>query len=312
MAVSVVLPIYNAENEIDECLEMILGQTLTSLEVICVDDGSTDGTAARLEWWATRDPRIRVIRQENGGAGAARNAGLAMARGEYLSFLDVDDYYRRGMLERAYDVSVKNNLDILVFRSDEFYPESGRYASIPWTITSRLLPQSDVFRATDVKKDVFKLFVGWTWDKLFKTSFVRENKLLFQELRTTNDMFFTFSSLIAANRIKAIDDVLVHHTKSGGTLSATREKSWDCFHRALCALRGQLKDRSLYERFERDFINYCVHAILWNVETLKEPSRTKLICALQDNWLEELGILQHEKSYFYHQDEYRRLCQLTA
>lgn len=308
--VSVIIPMYNAEENVSRCLEEVLGQTLRNLEVICVDDGSIDGTADLLDQWAARDSRIKVLHQENGGAGAARNAGLAIARGVYLSFLDVDDRFRSSMLERAYSVAREADLDVVVFRADHFYPEEGRYDSIPWSITERLLPSKRPFAGLDVERDVFKLFVGWAWDKLFKASFVKDNGLRFQEIRTTNDLLFTFSSVVKAERIDVIHDVLVHHVKSSGTLSVTREKSWNCFYRALCALRDQLKSWGLYERFERDYLNYCIHAILWNVSTLAEPTRAKLIEMLSSDWVEDLGIMGHGDSFYYHKKEYEQLRQL--
>lgn len=310
--VSVIIPMYNAEDVLSRCLEDVVAQTLQDIEIICVDDGSTDATPAMLDLWAGKDNRIRVIHQPNGGAGAARNAGLSLARGEYLSFLDVDDLFRNTMLERAYRAACKSDLDIIVFRSDEHYPESNRYASIPWTIVERLLPPKMPFAGTEVAADIFNLFIGWAWDKLFKASFVRENGLKFQELRTTNDLLFTFSSVVKAQRIGVMHEVLIHHVKSEGSLSVTREKSWDCFYRALRALRDQLCAWNMYDRFERDFINYCVHAILWNVDTLAEPTKTLLLRKLASEWVAELGILGHERRYFYNKKEYERLLGLIG
>ena len=97
--VSVILPVYNGETYLSECLDAILGQTLKEIEVICVNDGSTDRSPEILREYAARDSRIRVIDQENTGAGAARNNGMAQARGEYLSFLDADDFFEPQMLE---------------------------------------------------------------------------------------------------------------------------------------------------------------------------------------------------------------------
>lgn len=305
--VSVIIPMYNAEAELSRCMEDIVGQTLGSIEIICIDDGSADGTPVLLDAWAMRDARIKVIRQENRGAGAARNAGLAVARGEYLSFLDVDDLFRSTMLERAYRVAKAEDLDIVVFRSDEYYPQSDRYASIPWTITERLLPPEAPFAGTDVETGVFNLFVGWAWDKLFKASFIRENHLMFQEIRTTNDLLFVFGSIAKAQRIDVMHEVLVHHAKGEDSLSATREKSWDCFYWALCALREQLKAWDLFGRFERDFVNYCVHAVLWNFDTLADPTRSCLLQALSDGWASDLGITCRDESYFYNKREYDRL-----
>lgn len=310
--VSVVLPIYNAEKYILDSLGSLLSQTLRNIEVICVDDGSTDKTSIILDELAAQDERIVAIHQKNGGAGAARNAGIAVARGRYLSILDADDWFQPNMLERAYGVALAQNLDIIAFRSDEYYPETKEYKPIPWTIHEELLPTQCPFAGTDVERDVFKLFVGWSWDKLFRTDFIREEGLLFQEIRTTNDMRFVFSAIIKAQRIGILDDVLVHHRKDIGSLSVTREKSWGCFYEALISLRQQLQDWGLYERFEQDFINYCVHASLWNVRTLAEPTKTLLKERLAAEWYDELGVTFHDEHYFYNKSEYRSFLQILG
>ena len=99
--VSVIVPVYNAQSHLRQCLDSIMGQTLREIEILCVDDGSTDGSAQILEEYKGCDPRLHVIMQENIGAGAARNRGLAEASGEYLSFLDADDFFEPDMLECA-------------------------------------------------------------------------------------------------------------------------------------------------------------------------------------------------------------------
>ena len=91
--VSVVIPVYNAEKYLCECLDSAAGQTLRDVEILCIDDGSTDNSAAVVAQYIKKDPRIRLIRQENSGSGAARNRGIRTARGEYIAFLDADDFY---------------------------------------------------------------------------------------------------------------------------------------------------------------------------------------------------------------------------
>ena len=99
--VSVILPVYNVGKYLRQCMDSIVGQTLQEIEVICIDDGSADDSPQILQAYAKKDPRIKVVCQQNQGAGAARNRGLSMARGEYLSFLDSDDFFETNMLEKA-------------------------------------------------------------------------------------------------------------------------------------------------------------------------------------------------------------------
>lgn len=309
--VSVIIPVYNAQQYICQCLDSLLNQTLEDIEIICVDDESTDDTGNILLNYAEKDNRIKVIQQPNGGAGAARNTGMKYAGGKYLSILDSDDFYRPQMLEKAYLQAERDNADIVVYRCDNFNHSTGKYTTNNYSVNKSLLPDHMPFAGIDVEKDIFKLFVGWSWDKLFKTEFVMENKLLFQEQRTTNDMLFVFSAIVKAERIAVIDDVLVHHREAEGTLSVTRERSWHCFYDALIALKQQLIEWNLLERFRQDYINYCVHFSLWNLNTLAEPTRKLLYNKLREEWFENMGVLNYDIIYFYNKYEYWQFINLT-
>jgi len=120
-SVSVVIPAYNVEAYLGECLDSVLGQTLQKIEVICVDDGSTDGTAGIMAAYARQDKRVRTVSQKNAGQSAARNKALALAQGEYVYLLDSDDYIERDALEILYAESKKHALDVLYFDADSFF-----------------------------------------------------------------------------------------------------------------------------------------------------------------------------------------------
>ena len=110
--VSVILPVYNVSDYLRQCMDSIVGQTLKDIEIICVDDGSTDDSLAILKEYEAKDQRVKVIQQANAGAGAARNKGLEIATGEYLSFLDSDDFFEPDMLEKAIPKRKKKNWQI--------------------------------------------------------------------------------------------------------------------------------------------------------------------------------------------------------
>ena len=113
--VSVVLPIYNVEKYLDRCIESVVGQTYKNLEIILVDDESPDGCPKKCEDWAKRDKRIKVIHKENAGLGYARNTGIENATGEYFCFFDSDDYVEKDTIEKAYDISKKQDCDMALF-----------------------------------------------------------------------------------------------------------------------------------------------------------------------------------------------------
>ena len=304
-AVSVIIPAWNASPYLHQCLDSVISQTLTDIEIICVDDGSTDDTSDILCEYAEKDTRISVIRQENRGAGAARNNALKYAKGKYLSFLDADDFFEPEMLEKSFEAAEKHGADVVVFGCDFYSESSGRFRSCPNSINRLILPPGEIFSLKDIRKDAFRLFFGWAWDKLIRTDLVLENSLTFQEQRTTNDMLFVFSALVLSERINVLSELLAHHRRVKTSLSVTREASWDCFFNALIALKKQLLALGLFPRFEQDYINYALHFSLWHLNSLKEPAYSCLYRKMRSEWFDSIGICTYPPEKFYNRHEYR-------
>lgn len=305
--VSVIVPVYNVENYLRQCLDSIVNQTLKNIEIICVDDSSTDRSKDILKEYSQKDKRIKVVTQPNKGAGAARNNGLSIATGKYLSFLDSDDFFEPDMLEAAYNKAEEDKADFVVFKSDQYYTEENRYAEVAWTLREKEIPPYTPFNHRQMTDNIFKVFVGWAWDKLYNREFVLENHLLFQEQRTSNDLLFVFSAVAIAKRISVVKRVLAHQRRDAkDSLSKTRENSWHCFYDALIALRDRLVSEGLYREVEKDYINYALHFSLWNINTLAEPTKTMLIDKMKKEWFEELGIKGKTEDYFYNKKEFKQ------
>lgn len=312
--VSVIIPVYNVEKYLEQCLSTVANQTLKEIEIICVDDGSTDSSLKIANSFAEKDSRFIVVSQENGGAGAARNNGLRRARGKYLSFLDSDDFFEETMLEEAYNCAEAHSADFVVFKSDQYYDDTKEYKSVNWTLRYAEIPPYQPFSRRAMTDNIFKVFVGWAWDKLYNRQWVLDNNLWFQEQRTSNDMLFVFSATAIAKRIACVgaDKVLVHQRRdSSDSLSKTREKSWDCFYKALIALRDRLVAEGIYNEVEKDYINYALHFSLWNLNTIAQPTYDKLRDKLVNEWWKELGIDGKPAAYFYMKKEYEQYQKIT-
>lgn len=305
--VSVILPVYNTEKYLPECLDSIINQSLSDIEIICIDDGSTDKSLQILKEYAEKDKRIVLLEQKNSGAGIARNKGMEAAKGKYLSFLDSDDFFEQEMLEKAYIKCEEENADFCVYRSKRFDDKTHGYESIPWTIKERYLPEVIPFKAGDADKYIFQVFNGWAWDKLYNREFVIKTGLKYQGLRTTNDAFFVFMANVEAKCISIIDEVLAYHRVNTGTsLSVTREKSWDCCYQAMDAIKKELKARNKYSQFQQSYINWALHFCLWNVKTLNGNAKKELLKALQKSLFRELEITGKSHDYFYDKNEYKQ------
>ena len=311
--ISVIISVYNTAPFLKQCLNSIVNQTLTNIEIICVDDSSEDGSYDILQEFAAADKRVIVVRQEHAGAGKARNTGLAMAKGKYLSILDSDDYFEQDMLECAFKAAEENHAQIVIYRADFFNQSSYNFEPCSYSIIPSMLPENNPFSAREIADHIFNIGCGWAWDKLFRRSFVEESGIRFQEIRTSNDMLFVFFLYSRAESIYFLDRLLVHQRiKASQSLSVTREKSWNNFYLALTALQGRLKADGSYELFRHSFVNWALNFSLWHIDTLPKIYSKKLISKCRDEYFAKLDIPFHEKDYFINSTEYERMLKIMS
>lgn len=312
--VSVIIPVYNAEKYLDNSLGQIINQSLKEIEIICVDDGSTDGSLEMLNQFASRDSRIRVIPQENTNAGAARNRGLAVARGEYLSFLDADDMFELNMLERAYCNAQKNGAEIVIYRSDSYNELTGVYEAARWTVHEELLPNKDVFSNQEVK-DLFNAFAGWAWDKLYKREFVLENGLRFQEQKWINDRFFVTCALAKARRIAFLNELLVHkRINNVGALTADffTAGKWEYWINALLRIKEQLCDWRLYQENKKNYISFSAFYVIWLLDkAIGDAKFEAFYTIVKEQYLLALGLYDSNPCDYYDTQNYYEIMQIT-
>lgn len=301
VSVSVVMPVHNGEGYLRDCLDSVIGQTLRDIEIILVDDGSTDRSLAILDAYAAKDSRITVLHQECSGAAPARNKGISIASGRYLSILDSDDIFEPKMLERMLNRAEKTEAQIVICRCDGFEDGTGKPIPMAWSVIDEYVPQKSVFSREELGDALFFFCQGWAWDKLYLTSFVREQKLEFQDLRSSNDLLFTFLSLAVAKRITLASGVFVHQRRGrDSSISRTRERRCDCFYHALLGLHGELFKRGIQEETQKAFLNLCVHLSMWHFNTLSShrDSFFFLYDKLQNEYFPALGIGEQPVDYF--------------
>lgn len=283
-AVSVIMPVYNGERYLRECLDSVVNQTLKNIEIICVDDGSTDGSLSILREYASQDPRITILAQENLHAGVARNAGLTVARGEYLSFLDCDDKIKPS----AYETLVKcieENKDDLVLCGWNFIANNPADQS---GCSSNYLNFSGKVNLTDnVKKNMnFEI-----WNKLFKRYLVDSNDIKFSSAHFGEDVVFTFQYLMYCKSIFFLNEQLylyrIHNTGLMGQLYASTKifdgtKSW-------VHLSELLRNRPDLCEQHMDFFAFRINSHLnWSNKWFKAEAEFT-------NWLEyiRMNIVQY-------------------
>jgi len=308
--------VYNTREYLAACLDSIVRQTLKDIEIICVDDGSSDGSSDILAQYARRDARITVIAQENAGAGAARNKGLEIARGEYLFFPDSDDYYKHTLLKEAVACAEQKRADIVVFRAKSVHAKTGRTEELLWAFQSRHFP-SDVFSYGDAPDRIFNSFQNWAWNKLFRRSFVEANQLRFQELFRTNDLLFTCSALIAADRIALLYRTLaVYRIGIGSSSQSTNHLSPFDFYKALSALKDRLERGGQFREVEKSFSNLALQGCIYNLHSIKAPDAFRELYAfLREEGFAALGLDSLAEEDAYNPGNYRlyrEICALPA
>lgn len=305
--VSVILPVYNCEKYLCQCLDSLISQTMQDIEIICINDGSTDHSLEILKKYAARDMRIWILDSENQGAGAARNRGIAAACGKYLAFPDSDDWFEPEMLASIYRRAETDKADVTIFRSMQYDNETGQTVPCGYSLRLDKLPSRCPFSVKEMEQSVFRSIMGWAWDKLYKRSFVLNNHLRFQEQRTTNDMYFTFISLYKASKITICNQYLYTQRRNvRNSLSATRELSWECFYHALIAIREEMKAMGIWKDYQSDFVDYALHSCLWNLNTLSDNEGMKLYDRLKTEWFAALGITDAPVDWFQVKEEYRQ------
>lgn len=198
--ISVVIPVYNVEKYLAECVDSVLGQSYTDYEIILVDDGATDSSGRMCDEYAQKDPRIRVIHQANSGLSAARNTGLKAARGEYVYFLDSDDYIEENTLERLAALAESEQADVVFFDGHVFFDECDEDDSVSrYVRKEKYQPQSGrEMLLSLLQKEEYRTAVPLM---LFRTGYLRENKLQFEEGIIHEDELFTFLVYNADGRV---------------------------------------------------------------------------------------------------------------
>lgn len=229
--VSVVIPSYNVETYIASCLDSLLGQTLKEIQIICVDDCSTDGTVKIIEDYQKKDPRILLLRQEkNGGQSKARNRGISVATGEYIYFLDSDDWLEFHGLEQLYGVAVAQDLDVLFFDSQVFYQdEESKEAHESNLENLDRKENSPVMTGLEALSHFISYsgFFETMWVQFIKLSYLKEKKILVSEnLKYEEDAFFTLKNLVFAQRVATVD-LLLHHYRVRASSHMTLDTGYE-------------------------------------------------------------------------------------
>ena len=231
IAISIIIPIFNVEKYVEECLSSVCNQSLREIEIICIDDRGQDGSMDIVQQYAEKDLRIRILKhEENMGMGISRNTGIAAATGEFIFFLDSDDYIEPGILEKLYHKITQTSSDIVGARFHAF-PDDPSNAVMcerakTFNVENAFVRAVDNYKVSLTRYDeaVSLLPSGVVWNKLYSTDFVRENNLRFadqQKKIAFEDEGFNIKLFSCKPKISVITDVSVNYRLRQRSITST-------------------------------------------------------------------------------------------
>lgn len=268
---SIIIPCYNAEKYLPDTLMSARYQTERDIEIICVDNNSTDATRDILEQAAAEDSRIQVLEEKMPGEGPARQKGFVAATGKWLYFLDADDLMEPQLLEHAIARGENTDADLVIFRTLTLNDVTGEVLPIGYSYMREWLPEEiDVFDPHEWPKRILNSFQNWVHNKLFRASYVHERNLSFQPLHRTADLLFTCRALTEARRIALLEEYLHRfRINNANSAMATSDRYPLDFYEALIALRDTLKEQGTWELYHDSYISWAAISVIANLEVAR-------------------------------------------
>ena len=310
--VSVIIPVYNVERYLYECLDSVINQTLEEIEIICVDDGSSDGSIKILLEYARQDSRVQIIRQENQYAGAARNRGMDIATGEYLYFMDSDDFVDLDLLQDAYQSAIQADADIVLFPLDRYDHVTHLFLPCPWTFNDYLMPSKRPFSSSDIPEHIFSITSPGATNKLYKRQYIADHQFYFSVNPHTEDVAFVLSTLAFAKRITTTASTKArYHYRINipNSLETCKTTTGFYFWQAYREVKELLEQAGCYDDFRKSYINCALSSCLYelnrqnNYEAYEETYlklKNEIFMSLDivgqpEDWY---GVAEHYDQYF--------------
>ena len=239
--ISVIIPVYNTEEYLKECLDSVINQTLKDIEIILIDDGSTDNSGKFCDEYAEKDTRIKVIHQENQGLGRVRNKGLKIAKGEYIGFVDSDDWIAQDFYEKLYNAAIDNDSEIAIAKIKTYYYKKG------------------FFDLYSNKNDLTIVFKSIVCDSIFRKSFLDKYKIKFAEGIVFEDVIFTLKvNCYIKRRFFYVDSYYYYRKDRKNSIMYDFKKSYDA-QKVLKSIKeckmflDTIKDTEYYDKAQEIF-----------------------------------------------------------
>lgn len=282
---SVVVPVYNVEDYLSQCLDSLANQTFDDFEVICVNDGSTDSSSQILQEYASKDSRITIINQENKGLSGARNTAMEYVNGKYVIFLDSDDWLENNALEELYNKVKNQNLDIVFYSMNTFQQDTGKFSQDQFGFYSVIDSNfdNDVFSYKDLIDVLFKVPHA-VINKMFNVKFLKNINAQFMEGLTYEDLLYFLPVFVKAKKVAIIRKPLYNYRIRSSSISTTgKESSFDMFE-ILTLLKEDLKESNIIEECLQQWLMLEIVNLKFVYLRLQEDYKAKFFQLLKENY----------------------------
>ena len=261
---SIIVPIYNTGIYLHKCLKSVLSQTLDDFELILIDDGSKDESGKICDEYAQKDSRVRVIHKENQGVSIARNTGIKEAKGEYIGFIDSDDWIDKDMYKKMYSKALEHNADIVICDAKTVYDNK-----VDELDTINSLAESIMLKKSDVSPKILKEIAGSTWRCVYKRDIIIDNEILFPEgMPLSEDRVFNILAMGYSNSIYYIKEAFYNrYIREGSAVNKYYENMLDIVLDVREGMQNALKkawtDRKYIDEYEKQMLQ-MVFAMIGN------------------------------------------------
>ena len=219
MLFSIILPVYNVEKYLQECVESILKQTYKDYEIILVDDGSTDKSPEICDRLSEQNPCVKTVHKKNGGQSDARNAGTKTAQGDYILYIDSDDFIiAKDFLEKLTD-KTKNSPDLIFYKYSKYYDTQKRLADCTFSLKSAADKVSYADKIHSLVKD--DAFYGMAWIKAIKRAVITDNDIFFDTGLVCEDMDWNYYITLYSQSVEILDEAFIAYRQREGSVTAT-------------------------------------------------------------------------------------------
>ena len=286
--VSVVVPVYNVMAYLPKCLDSLVEQTLKDIEIIIVNDGSLDNSQEIIDKYAKKYANIKVFKKENGGLSDARNYGIKKAHGEYIAFVDSDDYVSTEMYEKMYNKAVSGNFDMVVCDLNYIYPDK------------EIRAYSNIKKDTSNIKEVFLNIYPSAWNKIFKRKLLDD--LEFKKQVWFEDVEFIYRLLPKIKSIGVVNEPFYQYLQREGSITKKQDKRIYHYIDNLNGIYDYYKEHNLYDVYEKEleyiYVRYIYATFIKQATMFDDKEFSKAVEGALKNVKEHFPHYRKNK-YFY-------------